>query len=147
MVDSKKELLTYLDERAIDSKIYLAEDATETTDADLWLAHNYPFSWWGRIDWQKVSNSAKRLWSSYTDVVEIFQQLVIEQQLEDTEVFITWDGQLVLEIQLSELLEADEKLFQMAWDTWIFSPQHGWCIECYHEGELCFGYSPIQALN
>lgn len=89
----------------------------------------------------------QRSWSSYTEAAEILQQMIVEQQLGDPDVFITWDGQVVLELKLSALAEAGDIAFCMSWDTWIFSPLYGWCIECYHERELCFGYSPIQALN
>lgn len=86
-------------------------------------------------------------WSSYSDLVAIVKELVVEQQLGDPYVFLTWDGQIVIELKLSALLEAGEVIFYMSWDIWIFTPEYGWCIECYHERELCFGRSPIQILN
>ncbi|MGL5804756.1 MAG: hypothetical protein ACRC2R_07710 [Xenococcaceae cyanobacterium] len=147
LIDSKKELLAHLKAKSIAYKIHIAEDATETTDADLWLANNFSFCWWGRIDWQKVPERSQKFWSSCSDIITNLQQLAIEQQLGDPLIFLTWDGQIVIELKLSALLEAGEILFYGNWDNWIFSPEYGWCIECYHEGELCFGRSPIQNLN
>jgi hypothetical protein len=45
----------------------------------------------------------------------------------------------VLRAEMTPLLEVD-------WDTWILSPESRWCIEVYHEGEVCFGRRPLVAI-
>jgi len=45
----------------------------------------------------------------------------------------------ILEMQLDLVQISLAALLTEDWDTWIFDPVSGWCVEFYHEGTIGYG--------
>jgi hypothetical protein len=139
----KQELLAQLDAESVSYRIIWADLPTAEQPTH-WIAENFPIAWWGRIDWSLVPASVEKTWHNYSDLVAIFRQLIVDQQLGNANAIATWSdaSSLSLELNLDAVARHAELVFQASWDTWILCPDQSWCIECYHEGELCFGREP-----
>lgn len=105
-----------------------------------WLENNFPIASWGRIVWSKVPESFCTGYIRDPELVTAFNKIVENKQLGGTLV-VSWGNGLKLPIAMSmEMLRkyAEDILFEDS-DIWICNEQDRWCIEYYHEGEICFG--------
>jgi hypothetical protein len=113
---------------------YEAEALTE------WLEINFPITRWGRIDWQNVKGEC-----AFTDneerITQLIQELSYKQKL-DGYVVVFWSNvrKPSLKLPFKEALKYLGDLIAEDMDTWICNQDENWCIEVYHEGEVCFGY-------
>lgn len=138
----EEELLSDLDEnKAIYSNYKFASEKSKSLLN--WFKSHFPIAWWGRVDWKSIDDYTNHTWSDTEDVKRIVRQFIKTNQLKGN-ILIFWsDASLpVLEMDLQTAFDNIEPIVEIDWDTWIFSPEEGWCIEIYHEGEICFGYSP-----
>jgi hypothetical protein len=71
------------------------------------------------------------------------RKLCVRHGLHDVEVIVFWSNALrpAIQISVDALLRHAVPIIAADFDTWIISKAKGWCIEVYHEGELCFGYA------
>lgn len=110
-----------------------------------WIEKNFPITSWGRINWEEVPNCTCRLWENdYSKIVSYFQEIVKTNCL-DGYVQIEWDNLLLrpLYLKIDVVQRHIEYITEQSFDTWIYSPYFKWCVEIYHEGEICFGYSTL----
>lgn len=109
-----------------------------------WLESNFPIAYWGRIEWNNLPDCCCLTWETYTELFSLFQKIVNEQNLEG-KVVIMWGNALRIPVQLdlNVLVKYREIAFDEDFDLWIINRKLGWCIEIYHSGEICFGYSQI----
>jgi hypothetical protein len=107
-----------------------------------WLEINFP-TILGRVDWKNVPGSYCLRWQSFSDLMSLFQTIINEECLEG-EVIIMWLNilRIPLFLDLGILVKYGEEALDEDSNTWIMSQELGWCLEVYHEGEICFGYSP-----
>jgi hypothetical protein len=117
-------------------------DNQEAIKASEWLENNFPIASWGRIAWDKVPKSSCITWTDFSELLSAFQKLVTENKLEGS-VIVLWTNAstLPLKINMDVLVKYAEPIFEEDWDTWVCSEENKWCIEVYHEGEICFGYT------
>lgn len=110
-----------------------------------WIEKNFPITHWGRINWEEVSNFQCKLWGDdYSKILGYFQEIVNTNSLNGY-VYIEWDNLLLRPLYLNNdvVLRQIKHIAKESFDTWIYSPDFKWCVEIYHEGEICFGYSPL----
>jgi hypothetical protein len=113
----------------------------EDINATNWLEKNYPIASWGRIAWDKVENSTCYYWDSTQDIVTAFQNIVVTNNLKGRVIIVWGNGlKLGIEINLDVLIRNSPVIFEEDSDIWICCHQYSWCIEVYHEGEICFGF-------
>lgn len=139
-LSEKQELLAQLDTESAPYQLIWAD--SPTTEQPLhWLTQNFPIAWWGRIDWRLMPDPIEDRWLDYPDLANKFRRLMLEQQLFDPTVLVTWSdaSSLSLSLNLSTVARHAELVFQASWDTWVICTNPSWCIECYHEDDLCFG--------
>ena len=122
----------------------LHTDSQEAVIASEWLEKNFPIASWGRIDWPKVPNSSCITWTNDSELMLAFQRILVESRLDnklEITVIVIWSNGLkpCLQINLNTFLKYANAMFQEDWDTWVYSESDNWCIEVYHEGEICFG--------
>ena len=140
--------MTYKYEPQIPSIINNLQESGETfellssQDSNLnadWIENNFPISF-SRIDWSKIPESVCIQYEIDLGLVTAFEKIVEERELGGTLV-ISWSNGLTLAIRTSMevLRKYAEDIFYEEPDTWICNEQDGWCIEHYHEGEICFG--------
>ncbi|PZO39867.1 MAG: hypothetical protein DCF19_13360 [Pseudanabaena frigida] len=115
----------------------------KTPDCDrleTWLSKSFPWSF-GQINWTQVKGSICLNWHSYDEVDSIFHQLCQSQQLGNSVINAMWFSahHPVLEMQMELVRASLTKILVEDWDTWVFDPAAGWCIEIYHEGSICYG--------
>ncbi|ELS30371.1 MULTISPECIES: hypothetical protein [Pseudanabaena] len=105
-----------------------------------WLGKSFPWQF-GQIDWQRVTNSICMSWHKNECADLVFRELCQAQQLSNTMVNVVWSSahRPILEMDLNRVKITLSKIVAEDWDTWIFDPQAGWCIEFYHEGTMCYG--------
>jgi hypothetical protein len=107
-----------------------------------WIEENFPIASWGRIKWSNVSECTCMSFSSDSEAKSLLDEIVSRYNLHG-DVNISWTNALLMPIEIDILLASKyaEKIFEEDWDTWIYSKKYKWCIEVYHSGEICFGYS------
>jgi hypothetical protein len=103
-----------------------------------WLSQSFPWQC-GQIDWRKVSGSNCESWGDQD--ISGFHSLCQTQQLGNPIVNVVWfsASHPILEMPLELVKLSLEAIVAEDWDTWIFDPVAGWCIEFYHEGTMCYG--------
>ncbi len=108
-----------------------------------WLEESFPIASWGRIIWEKVPGSTCLEWMEVGDIVEPIKSLCLKEGLHDSSVMVIWTNELrpALKLSLNAVLSNAAPIFEADFDTWIISRENGWCMECFHEGEICFGYA------
>jgi len=113
-----------------------------------WFESNFPITEWGRVDWAKVRGCLCSRWEDLSEASEQINLLVSQQGSTLGWSYILWSDatkpmirvpETVLRAEMTPLLEVD-------WDTWILNPESRWCIEVYHEGEVCFGRRALVAI-
>ncbi len=103
-----------------------------------WLHQSFPWQY-GQIDWQKLSGSICE--SRHDQAASAFHELCQTQQLGNPIVNVVWFAAAhpILEMPLDAVKLSLEAIVAEDWDTWIFDPVAGWCIEFHHEGTMCYG--------
>lgn len=122
----------------------LQTDSQEAVIASEWLEKNFPIASWGRINWPKVLNSSCKSWNNDSELLLAFQRILVESRLDNNleiTVIVIWSNGLKpsLQINLDTFLKYATAMFEEDWDTWLYSESDNWCIEVYHEEEICFG--------
>jgi hypothetical protein len=94
-----------------------------------------------QIDWSQIPGSVCCDWHTYEQAAEQFTQVCQRQQLGNSLVNLVWFNAAnpTLQLSLDWVQQRAASLFAHDWDTWIINRTVGWCIECYHEGTLCYG--------
>jgi hypothetical protein len=107
-----------------------------------WLENNFPIASWGRINWNQVPNSFCEIWDTNSDLSLKFNNLLLKKNLKGS-VVVSWGNaiKLPIEIDVNTVLKYAISFFEEDFDIWLCSETNGWCIEIYHEGEICFGYT------
>ena len=96
----------------------------------------FPFTGWGRIEWEKVSNNAKV--HTVDEIISFLHQNMKEYS---NVVYVIWDeGTLpIIQSTLDKVFEVIDAVTAVSFDTWIFSPYSGYVIEIFHDGEVRVG--------
>ena len=126
-----------------DEYVLLKADSPEAKIASGWLEENFFITSGGRLDWDSVPDKVCKKWSSISDLLCVFRNLFGEESIKNEDVFVLWTNALksILKLRMSTVLKYDKMILEEDWDTWIYSERHKWCIEVFHDGEICFGYS------
>lgn len=95
------------------------------------LNDSYPFEWWGRINWNKVS-----IKHAIDSMDQISHLIPLESK-----VYILWStGPIpVLYANLNDILRNIDDVTAVGSDTYLFCPNN-FVIEFYHEGEIMIGF-------
>jgi hypothetical protein len=114
-----------------------------------WFTDLYPFVSWGvgRISWPDIPASVCRNWSDHPEQLPKFlREITVRERLADAVVFVIWitSSRPILETTLAVVQRHAAAIFDADLDTWIVCQSDGWCIEVYHEGEICFGRAPAR---
>ncbi|MCU0537120.1 MAG: hypothetical protein MUD14_24815 [Hydrococcus sp. Prado102] len=81
-------------------------------------------------------------WTNDLELRAVFEQIVVKNDLKGSVIILWGNGlKLPLRIKLDVLLKHAQMVFAEDFDTWVYSDRDKWCIEIYHEGEICFGYA------
>lgn len=121
----------------------LPPEKIENCPTTKWLERNFSIASWGRVKWSNVPSHFCLPWETNIELSSFFQEIVNEQSLEG-DVVIMWGNALriPLQLDLNVLIKYREIAFDEDFDAWIISQEFGWCVEVYHSGQICFGYSP-----
>ncbi len=112
----------------------------EAVSASEWLENNFPIAPWGRVAWDKVPDSSCTALTDSSELPLAFEKIVLENEL-NGDVTVLWTNALKspLELDLTVVLKYSNLFFEEDWDTWIYSNKDEWCIEVFHDGDMCFG--------
>lgn len=129
--------MALLDEciQALGDQATVLHDAESTSISDR-MVDMFPVTRWARIDWEKIEDKTML----DRDDVSGTAATLLRRDL-DREVYAIWDdGALpVLRAPLRVVLNNLKQVRAVSFDTWIFSPDGGFVIEFYHEGEVMLG--------
>lgn len=131
------DIVNYLRQSEEQFELLSSQDNSENAD---WLEDNFPITFAGRIDWEKVSTAWCLNWSEDPERLSAFERIAKDKQLEGN-ITIAWGNGLMLPIQIDmEVLKRHStKIFEEDMDIWICNEQDRWCIELHHDGQVCFG--------
>lgn len=113
-----------------------------------WWQRNFPLASWGRVLWSDVPGSVCLSWTDkWKDLVDKFHDLSEKERLGHPPVVIIWSNALkpALVCSLDVIRDHAATIFEADFDTWVLCQAEEWCIEVYHEGEICFGRSQGKA--
>jgi hypothetical protein len=101
----------------------------------------FPITSWARIDWEKINEKVNLV--SSNELVLSLNNYFNKKELE-SHPYILWnDGSLpAIEAKLEQIVRVIDNVTSVSFDTWIFSPELGYVIEFYHEGEITLGVIP-----
>ena len=118
----------------------LDEGEEEFQIASEWLEAKMPIAPQGRINWEMISGKICLTWSNPSSLVNQLEDIVNEEKL-CGDVFVLWTNTLKKPVKasLTVVLSHAEKIVNEDWDPWICSITDDWCIEVFHDGEICFG--------
>lgn len=111
-----------------------------------YLKTNFPIASWGRIDWDKVKNHTIYNTNNHEQNIQSIIKICKKYNLKG-DVFILWCDALkpCFRLNLETALKYVSEIISEDWDTWFINFDNQWCIEVYHEGEVCFGFSRMLA--
>ncbi|MFC5704187.1 hypothetical protein ACFPVX_23105 [Cohnella faecalis] len=112
--------------------VIFSERTSERIRSELTTA--YPFTSWGRIDWNNTT-------SRHDLRIAIDSIPVLKSKRLDTEapIYIIWGGNYpVLQTKLQKVLSALDDVLAVDFDTFAYCPSN-YVIEFYHEGEITLG--------
>ncbi|WP_420816049.1 hypothetical protein [Longimicrobium terrae] len=114
------------------------------SQAEACLTSRFPIAEWGRVDWSRVSHSICRPWESLESASLLVNEIAAHVPLKKENAYVIWTNALrpILHVPVRALRSNLLPLMEIDWDMWIVDDAGKWCIEVYHEGELCFGSSP-----
>ncbi|NRF96010.1 hypothetical protein HQN89_34980 [Paenibacillus frigoriresistens] len=97
------------------------------------LVMSFPFTKWGRIDWESVERKI-----TIHDIDEIIKLNEFENE---NELLIIWDEMNlpVVESTLQKILSNIDDVDAVGFDTWIVNMEMNKIIEIHHEGEITIG--------
>lgn len=98
--------------------------------------NTFPITFWGRVDWSNIQSYG-----------EIYNDNEIKLYLENCfgvyseTVYLIWDNARlpVIKTNLHQVLQVIDDVTAVSFDTWIYSPDTGYVIEYYHDGEIRIG--------
>jgi hypothetical protein len=98
--------------------------------------NSFPFTEWGRIEWEKVTYHAKV--NTVDEIISFLNQNIDEYS---NVIYVIWDeGTLpIIQSELNKVFEVIDDVTAVSFDTWIFSPSSGYVIEIFHDGEVRIG--------
>ena len=140
MIEYKLRFPYFIDGLNASDELFRILDIQHSQLNTKWLENNFPILSSGRINWNEVPNSISNQWNETSDLVDQFYQIVNTKKLTG-KVIVAWDNMNILpiEIDMSICLKYAEDIFEESFDTWICCEKARWCVEVYHEGEICFG--------
>ncbi|MDZ5610658.1 hypothetical protein U2I54_27595 [Bacillus pseudomycoides] len=96
----------------------------------------FPITLWGRIDWSNI-NKYGDIYD--TSEIELYLHNCLDQY--SNKVYIIWDEATlpIIETHLHKVLQVIDDVTAVSFDTWIYSPDVGYVIEYYHEGDIRIG--------
>ncbi|WP_165452851.1 DUF943 family protein [Paenibacillus thalictri] len=97
------------------------------------LVLSFPFTKWGRIDWESINRRFV-----IKKIEEVYQ---IEEFNNDEEYLIIWDEMNlpVIESLFSRIIRNYEDVTAVGFNTWIVNREMNRIIEVHHEGEINVG--------
>jgi pimeloyl-ACP methyl ester carboxylesterase len=122
----------------------LGKGSPEEAAAVAWL-NTFPIEPWGRIGWSRVKNADCREWVTWDDMIRTYGDLLdrVQDDLRQTDapILLVWfdAGLPVVRVPFAALRACGAEILDEDFDVWILCPLQRWCIEKYHEGELCYG--------
>jgi hypothetical protein len=114
----------------------------EQSELEAWWSSNFPLTSWGRIKWPDILYRVCFQWDEkWLGLIDRFRFICDAENLENAEVVVIWSNALrpSLKCMLNAVRDQAIAIFQADFDIWVVCPEHSWCIEVYHEGEICYG--------
>lgn len=120
----------------------LKADSQEALIASEWLEKNFPIASWGNMVWNEVPDSFCLAFTDFSELTPAFEKLASKNELKG-EVTILWTNAFrsPMEVDLEVVLKYSSLFFEEDWDTWIYSSKNRWCIEIFHDGEICLRHT------
>ncbi len=125
-------MTTFFDELIKLAGSHIEVKSQEETDRYLdRLQDCFPFTPFGRIDWNNVPGSEE-----IDSVAVVFQTLGRKSQ-----VLVMWNDAYVSAVRtdLDAFVEYEEDFTAVSFDTWIVSSDFSWVIELFHDGKIQWG--------
>lgn len=97
------------------------------------LENKFPFTRWGRIDWDKIIKK-----DEVDNILEVKEKLLNSNM----EIYIIWDevNLPIIKTDLFSVIDVIYDVTAVSFDTWLFSVDEKSIIEFYHEGEIKIGF-------
>ncbi|HEX8695879.1 MAG TPA: hypothetical protein VF746_25915 [Longimicrobium sp.] len=136
-------LLVELERDGVAYRLLPPEDAEHRAAQERW-ERAFPVASWGRVDWEKVPGSTRLAVHDYDAAGERVRELLAGAARPGEPVWVMWSNALrpMLRLPAAAVAKHAALVVEVDWDTWIFDGEPAWCIEHYHEDELCFGRAP-----
>ena len=135
MSNALQQLTTIFKADAIQFKINPSEPVT------VWLEDNFPIAYWGRVLWSSVDGARCESYTDLAHASQIINRLILNEGLGNPSVIILFSNAIspAIEIGLDTFTHFAPEIITQDFDLWICCKEDGWCLEIYHENEICWG--------
>src|SRR5690606_34111997 len=123
----------------------LARGSTDESSVIEWMENAFPIQPWGRVNWSGVKHARCRSSKTWEEMRQAYEALLDQVEAERREpsapILLVWSNAArpVLRVPFAALRACGAEILDADFDVWLICPTEGWCIEKYHEGELCYG--------
>lgn len=115
----------------------ISETESEQLYSD--LQKEFPFLWWGRIDWENFKDKLH-----VKNSEDIIYNLKMRFQTEDYTIYALWGyssgNSPVIKTDLRNAIIHIGNINSVGGDQWLYCPSHKFVIEFYHEGDIIIGF-------
>lgn len=139
------ELARSLAQQGVGARL-LSADCSESDEISAWLEASFPMAAWGKIDWEKVSDSHSLEWRSPEEVLKAFRYMYNALGLErsmksETIIFVIWSNALdpILVLQWDGFIAHKEEVLRADSTLWVICKEKNWCMEKNGVGTFSFG--------
>lgn len=124
--------------------LLLEPDSENAKLEEQWLGMHFPFDW-GRVQWGDVPNSRCYKFKDNIEAGHIIKEFCKDFPSQDQIAIFWFDASfptLIMDLEIA--LKYVSSLVEEDTNMWFLNKARKWCLEVYHEGEVCMGYSTVQ---
>ena len=139
MSDKLQTLANTLELHSVSYEISPSEPVTT------WLKDNFPIADWGRVLWSSIDSARCESYTDLAHASQIINRLILNEGLGNPSVIILFSNAIspAIEIGLDTFTHFAPEIITQDFDLWICCKEDSWCLEIYHENEICWGRTKI----
>ncbi|MCG3087699.1 hypothetical protein [Sporosarcina cyprini] len=114
-------------------------DVKESEHVETEMTDRFPIAWYGRIDWDKMSNKRVLAYEELQHITDILSRQGLDHTL-PVYVIVGLHGYPLVKTSLTTTMESIEEIMYMGPDQYIYCPLSNYVIEFFHDDVITLGW-------
>lgn len=114
-------------------------DAKESEQVEIEMTDRFPIAWYGRIDWDKMSNKSVLAYQELQRITDILSRQGLDHTL-PVYVIVGLHGYPLAKSSLKTTIKSMEEIMYMGPDQYIYCPESNYVIEFFHDDVITLGW-------